>query len=215
MKRMLLVIDGQNDFCPGGRLPVPNGSAIVPRINLLMERGGFDATVATQDWHPAGHVSFAETHGKRPFETVRLPCGEQTLWPEHCVQGTSGAEFVPGLEAGFFRCVVRKGFRPDMDGYSGFFENDKATPTGLNGLLRELAGGEEPALFLCGIATDVCVLQTALDARVILGYESVAVVEDACAGVTPEGEADALLRMKRAGIALVRAADVMEKGGKR
>ena len=134
-KDVLVVVDVQNDFCEGGSLAVPGGSLIVPVINRLM--GRFSAVVAAQDWHRADHKSFASAHpGKVPFETIELDYGEQILWPDHCVQGTTGAEFHPELEAERFDTVVRKGFRRHIDSYSTFFENDRETPTGLDGYCR-------------------------------------------------------------------------------
>jgi nicotinamidase/pyrazinamidase len=209
MKRILLVIDVQNDFCPGGSLAVADGQKIIPHINLLMTRGRFAAVIATQDWHPAGHVSFAGTHGKKPFAAIRVNYGEQVLWPEHCVQGTAGAEFHPALDTRPVRFIVRKGCRRDVDSYSGFFENDKTTDTGLAGLAAGIAGGEECELVLAGIATDVCVLATALDAKERLGYRNVTLVGDACAGVTADGAAAAMARARKAGIIVARTGDLI------
>jgi nicotinamidase/pyrazinamidase len=207
MKRFLIVIDVQNDFCPGGSLVVTDGQKIIPAVNRLMERGRFDAVIATQDWHPAGHISFASTHGKKPFEQVRLPYGGQLVWPDHCLQGTAGAALHPDLKSEPIRFIIRKGFRRDMDSYSAFFENDKKTATGLSGLLAGLAQGGKFELYLAGIATDVCVLNTALDAKTMLRYDDVRLVEDACAGVTPDGTAAAVERMRSAGIKVVKTAD--------
>jgi nicotinamidase/pyrazinamidase len=168
----LLVIDVQNDFCPGGALAVAGGDGILPRVNALM--GDHAAVILTQDWHPAGHRSFASAHpGRAPFETVEMPYGPQTLWPDHCVQGTAGAAFHPGLDTTRADLVLRKGFRPGIDSYSAFFENDRSTPTGLAGYLasRGISG-----VTLVGLATDYCVAYSALDAarlglsvRVLLG----------------------------------------------
>jgi len=133
---VLLVIDVQRDFCPGGRLAVADGDAVVPRIDELAKR--FEHVILTQDWHPVGHVSFASSHaGKKPYEATTVAYGEQTLWPDHCVQGTAGAEFHPGLEIPQAELILRKGFRRDIDSYSAFFENDHRTATGLAGYLRE------------------------------------------------------------------------------
>ncbi len=131
----LVVIDVQNDFCPGGALAVPEGDAVVPVINRL--QSGFETVVLTQDWHPAGHRSFASQHGAAPFSTTAMPYGEQVLWPDHCVQGTEGAALHPGLETDRAELLIRKGFRPEIDSYSAFFENDRQTVTGLAGYLRE------------------------------------------------------------------------------
>jgi nicotinamidase/pyrazinamidase len=158
---LLLIIDVQNDFCPGGALAVTDGDAVVPVINRLAER--FDHVVLTQDWHPAGHSSFATSHpGSAVFEAIDMPYGRQTLWPDHCVQGTSGAAFHPQLKTDLAELVIRKGFRPTIDSYSAFYENDRHTPTGLAGYLRERSLGR---IFLAGLATDFCVHYSAVDAR--------------------------------------------------
>jgi nicotinamidase/pyrazinamidase len=193
----LLVIDVQNDFCPGGGLAVTAGDAVVPVINGLMPR--FDEVLLTQDWHPPGHRSFASAHlGRTPFETVQMPYGAQTLWPDHCVQGTPGADFHPGLNTTPARLVIRKGFRPAIDSYSAFFENDRQTPTGLTGYLRERG---LKRLFLCGLATDYCVAYSALDARA-QGFE-VTVLLDACRAIDLGGSlAAALEQMRNAGVML-------------
>ncbi|MBX3530583.1 MAG: bifunctional nicotinamidase/pyrazinamidase [Rhizobiaceae bacterium] len=168
----LIVIDVQNDFCPGGALAVADGDAVVPVVNRLIER--FEHVVLTQDWHPAGHSSFASSHpGKQPFSTTTMPYGEQTLWPDHCIQGTRGAQFHPGLVWTKAELVVRKGFRPPIDSYSAFFENDRATPTGLGGYLKERGIVK---VTLAGLATDFCVGFSALDARK-LGFDATVVME--------------------------------------
>jgi nicotinamidase/pyrazinamidase len=199
---LLLVVDMQNDFCPGGALAVPGGGEIVPTINRLM--AAFDRVALTQDWHPPGHASFASSHpGKAPFETIDMPYGPQTLWPDHCVQGTDGAEFHPELDAGRAELVLRKGFHTGIDSYSAFRENDRATPTGLAGYLRERGIRR---LFLCGLATDYCVAWSALDA-VDAGFE-VAVLLDACRGIDLDGSLPAALTdMRRTGIALLESID--------
>ena len=177
----LLVVDVQNDFCTGGALAVPGGEAVVPGINRLWDRHA--CKVLTQDWHPPGHASFASSHaGKQPFDTGRLDYGEQVLWPDHCVQGTSGAAFHPELRTDGADLVLRKGFRPGIDSYSAFFENDRTTPTGLAGYLRE-RGVER--VVLTGLATDFCVGFSALDA-LASGFETV-VLEDLCRGLDMEG----------------------------
>lgn len=193
----LLVIDVQNDFCPGGALAVPEGDAVVPLANALMAR--FDAVVLTQDWHPPGHESFASTHaGAAPYQTVRVAYGEQTLWPDHCVQGSAGAAFHAGLQVDAARLIVRKGHRRAIDSYSAFFENDRRTPTGLTGWLRE--HGIRRVL-LCGLATDFCVAYSALDAR-RQGFE-VTVLLDACRGIDLGGSLDvALDQMRGVGVEL-------------
>ena len=186
--RALLVIDVQNDFCPGGALEVPKGDEIVPLANALMKR--FSVVVLTQDWHPADHSSFASAHPDRqPFETVEMPYGPQILWPDHCVQGTEGADFHPDLDTRPGQVVIRKGFRRDVDSYSAFFENDHATPTGLAGYLKERGVTE---VFLCGLATDFCVGFSALDA-VKCGF-SASVIEDACRAIDLNGSLDDMRR---------------------
>ena len=177
----LIVIDVQNDFCPGGALAVVQGDAIIPQINALM--GQFQTVVLTQDWHPADHSSFAANHaGAAPFSTVQMPYGAQTLWPSHCVQGTKGAEFHPALRSDLAQMVLRKGFRAAIDSYSALFENDKTPPTGLDGYLR--ARGVT-GLTLVGLAADYCVAFSALDA-VAQGFD-VTVLQDACRAIDLDG----------------------------
>jgi len=193
----LLVVDVQNDFCPGGALAVAGGDEVVAPANALMAR--FAHVVLTQDWHPPDHRSFASAHpGHRPFETVAMPYGEQTLWPDHCVQGSPGAAFHAELDTRRASLIVRKGTRPAIDSYSTFFENDRRTPTGLGGALRELGVSR---VFLCGLATDYCVHYSALDAR-RLGFEAV-VLLDACRAIDLDGSlAAALDAMRQAGVVL-------------
>lgn len=195
--KALIVIDVQNDFCPGGALAVPGGDEVVPEINRMI--GEFDHVVLTQDWHPAGHSSFASSHpGKNPFETTTMPYGKQTLWPDHCIQGSDGAAFHPALEWTSAELVIRKGFRPEIDSYSAFFENDHTTPTGLGGYLAERGF---TAVTLAGLATDFCVGFSALDA-VRLGL-SVEVRLSACRGIDLDGSVDAMCgRMRDAGVRL-------------
>ena len=182
---VLLVIDVQNDFCTGGALAVPGGERVVPAINRVAQK--FANVVLTQDWHPRDHVSFASNHAhKRPFDAVELDYGSQVLWPDHCVQGTAGAEFHRDLEITRASLVVRKGFRRGIDSYSAFFENDHKTPTGLLGYLRER---ELATVFVAGLALDFCVRYSAEDARKN-GIE-VAVVEDACRGIDLDGSVTA------------------------
>lgn len=182
---LLLIVDVQNDFCPGGALAVANGDAVVPIINRLIDR--FDHVALTQDWHPKGHGSFAASHpGARPFETIDMPYGQQTLWPDHCVQGTPGATFHPQLETTRAEMVIRKGFRPDIDSYSAFYENDRRTPTGLAGYLRERGLCR---IFLVGLATDYCVCHSAVDARRI-GFDAV-LIEAGCRAIDLSGSLDA------------------------
>jgi len=192
----LLVVDVQNDFCPGGALAVPDGDAVVPVINRITR--DFPIVVASQDWHPKGHISFASRHeGKNPFEVIEIQGTEQVLWPDHCVEGTPGADFHPELDATALRFVLRKGANREMDSYSAFVENDGRTTTGLAGLLREL-GVER--IFVSGLATDVCVRATALDG-LGAGFQ-VALLEDACrpVDVPPGNLAGALRQMLDAGV---------------
>ena len=194
----LLIIDLQNDFCPGGRLAVPEGDAIVSLVNRLA--APFDCVLQTQDWHPPGHHSFASAHdGKQPYDTVEMSYGTQVLWPDHCVQGTAGARFHADLNTAPSQLIVRKGFRPGIDSYSAFFENDHETPTGLTGYLR--ARGID-TLTLCGLAADFCVKWSALDGRK-QGFE-VYVVEDAVRGLDQDGSLDAAWKeMNEAGVQVI------------
>lgn len=178
---MLLVVDVQNDFCPGGALAVPDGDAVVAPINRLA--GAFAHVVLTQDWHPAGHHSFASSHpGKQPMETIDAAYGPQVLWPDHCVQGTAGAAFHTDLQVTKAELVLRKGFRREIDSYSAFYENDHATPTGLAGYLRERG---LTRVFVCGLAFDFCVRYSTEDAR--RAAFDVVVIEDACSGIDLAG----------------------------
>lgn len=193
----LIVIDVQNDFCPGGALAVEDGDAIVPIVNRMIQAAPH--VILTQDWHPAGHSSFASRHaGKAPFETVEMEYGLQTLWPDHCVQGTKGAAFHPDLDWTRAELVVRKGFRPAIDSYSAFFENDRATPTGLGGYLKERGIRN---LTLVGLATDFCVAYSALDAA-RLGF-SVTVALEACRAIDLGGSLAVMkAEMQKAGVVL-------------
>ena len=192
---VLVVVDVQNDFCAGGALAVPNGDAVVPVVNELIPK--FESVVFTQDWHPAGHSSFASTHeGKSPFEMVALDYGEQVLWPDHCVQGSRGADFHPDLNTAGATMVVRKGFRRHVDSYSAFYENDRSTVTGLTGFLRTLGAKK---LVMVGLATDFCVAYSALDAR-HEGFD-VTVVMSGCRAIDLDGSlSSALANMDAAGI---------------
>jgi len=184
---VLLVVDVQNDFCPGGNLAVPNGDEVVPVINALALR--FAHVVLTQDWHPAGHQSFASSHaGKKPYETIQVAYGTQILWPDHCIQGTRGAELRADLDIPHTALVIRKGFRPEIDSYSALYENDHKTRTGLAGYLRERGFKR---IFAVGLALDFCVRYSAEDAR-REGFE-VVVIEDACRGIDVEGSIKATL----------------------
>jgi nicotinamidase/pyrazinamidase len=192
----LIVIDVQVDFCPGGALAVAGGDEIVSGINALM--GEFGAVILTQDWHPAGHSSFASAHpGAAPFGSVTMPYGPQTLWPDHCVQGTPGAAFHPALDTDRADLIIRKGFRPGIDSYSAFFENDRATATGLEGYLRTRG---ITRLTFAGLATDYCVAWSALDAA-RLGFAA-EVRTDLCRAIDLGGSLDAALAaMRAAGVA--------------
>ena len=193
----LIVIDIQNDFCPGGALAVAGGDEILPRVNALM--GDFPVIVLTQDWHTADHSSFAAQHpGAEPFGQVDMPYGPQTLWPVHCVQGSQGAAFHPDLRTDPAHLVIRKGFRRAIDSYSAFFENDKTTPTGLAGYLRDCGVTD---LTFVGLATDFCVAWSALDAA-RLGFAAT-VLEDACRAIDLNGSLDAArAEMRAAGVHL-------------
>lgn len=182
---VLVVIDVQNDFCPGGSLPVPRGDEVVPTINEVGRR--FRHVVLTQDWHPPGHLSFASSHpGRQPFESIALSYGLQVLWPDHCVQGTSGAQLHAGLQIAHAELILRKGYRHAIDSYSAFYENDHVTPTGLAGYLRERGFAR---VFLAGLAFDFCVRYSAEDAR-RCGFD-VVLLEDACRGIDVDGSLEA------------------------
>jgi nicotinamidase/pyrazinamidase len=195
---VLIVVDVQRDFCPGGALAVPGGDDIVPLVNRLARR--FAHVILTQDWHPPGHSSFASAHpGHQPFETIEVEYGPQTLWPDHCVQGSDGAAFHPALDIPRVELVIRKGYHATIDSYSAFRENDRKTPTGLAGYLRE-RGFER--VTLCGLATDYCVLYSAIDARAA-GFETTVVLE-ASRGIDLDGSlAKALAAMREAGVMLL------------
>jgi nicotinamidase/pyrazinamidase len=197
----LIAVDVQNDFCPGGALPVADGYAVVAPINRIARR--FPVRVYTQDWHSPDHRSFAASHpGAEPFSTTEMPYGPQVLWPTHCVQGTWGAAFHADLVTDHADLVLRKGFRPHVDSYSAFFENDRTTPTGLAGYLRDRG---VTAVWLAGLATDFCVAFSALDAA-RLGF-AVTLLEDACREIDLDGShAAALARMGEAGVSFARAA---------
>ena len=193
----LLVIDVQNDFCPGGALAVPGGDTIVAGINALM--ADFATVILTQDWHPAGHSSFASTHpGRAPLAMVTMPYGPQVLWPDHCVQGTGGAAFHPALETDRADLIIRKGMNPAIDSYSAFFENDRTTPTGLDGYLRSRGIDQ---LTMVGLATDFCVHYSAVDAA-NLGYR-VRVAQELCRAIDLGGSlAAAQSAMRACGVML-------------
>ena len=200
---VLLAVDIQNDFCPGGSLAVPRGDEVVPLINALAAK--FAHVVLTQDWHPPGHLSFASSHpGKRPYQTVTVAYGPQVLWPDHCVQGTRGAAFRDDLNIPHAELVLRKGYHRDIDSYSAFYENDRKTMTGLGGYLRERG---LTRVFLAGLAYDFCVRYSAEDAR-REGFTAI-VIEDACRGIDVDGSVGATRAQFAAlGIASVTAAAI-------
>ena len=201
---VLLIVDVQNDFCPGGALAIAQGDAVVPAINRLAR--AYAHIVLTQDWHPSGHLSFASSHpGKRPFETVTLAYGAQTLWPDHCVQETPGAAFHAALDTSRAELVLRKGYNRDIDSYSAFYENDRETATGLAGYLRERGLGR---IFCAGLAFDYCVRYSAEDAA-HAGFEAF-VIEDACRPIDSAGSLAAARRgLAETGVRVIQAAEVL------
>jgi nicotinamidase/pyrazinamidase len=205
----LIIIDVQNDFCPGGALAVENGDGVVEPLNRLaaLFRAGSGWVAATQDWHTEGHSSFASCHGNKPGETADLPGVKgQVLWPDHCIQGRGGADFHKGLDLRPVNLIIRKGFRPGLDSYSAFFENDRKTATGLDGYLKALS---VDTLVLGGLATDYCVLYSALDAAA-LGYKTIIVASDAIRGVNfPSGSVErALVLLDRAGVRTAESGEI-------
>jgi nicotinamidase/pyrazinamidase len=204
----LIVVDVQNDFCPGGALEVKHGDEIVPLVNQLARK--FENVVVTQDWHTPGHVSFASSHaGRKAFETKRLRYGEQVLWPDHCIQGTRGAALHEGLELTHAQLVIRKGFHPKVDSYSGFLEADRETKTGLDGYLRSRG---VKRVYCVGLATDFCVAWTALDAR-RFRFDAV-VIEDACRAIDNAGSlAAAQKAMAKAGVTRANSASLLAGRG--
>ena len=203
-KKALIVIDVQNDFCPGGALAVNDGDKIVPVINGIMDK--FDVVIGTQDWHPQGQVSFASNHsGKNIYDQIEIDGLMQTLWPDHCVQGTHGAEFYKDLNSVRFNLILRKGTDPKIDSYSAFLENDKKTDTGLHGYLEALNVND---VYLCGLATDYCVYFSAMDS-VKYGFNTF-VLLDACRGIdVPEGNIDKCVKdMAGKGIKIIKTGDL-------
>ena len=200
----LLVIDVQNDFIPGGQLAVPEGDLIVPLINRLA--GQFKQVIIAQDWHPAGHTSFASSHpGRQPYDVIQLPYGEQTLWPDHCIQGSHGAEFHSGLDLPHAQLIIRKGCNPDIDSYSAFLEADRVTTTGLAGYLKERG---IDTVYMVGLALDFCVMFSALDARAA-GFNAF-VVLDACRAIDLNGSlATAIERMQVTGVGLIQSTELL------
>ncbi|MGO4439545.1 bifunctional nicotinamidase/pyrazinamidase [Rhizobium sp. RAF56] len=205
--KALLLTDIQNGFCPGGNLPVPEGDQVVPVANRLIRSGHYDLVVATQDWHPAGHGSFASSHpGKKPFEMGELSGEPQMMWPDHCVQGTKDAELHPDLDADRIDFIQQKGQDPTVDSYSAFRDNEKHA---LTGLAKELLARGVTELDLCGLATDYCVKFSALDAVEMLPGVRVRLIEDASRGIDPAGVKAAIEEMRETGIAIVTSEDVI------
>lgn len=205
--KALLLVDIQNGFCPGGNLPVPEGDAIVPLANRLMKSGHYDLIVASQDWHPADHGSFASQHpGRKPFEMGELSGKPQMLWPDHCVQETKDAEFHPDLETSHIAYVQHKGENPAVDSYSAFRDNDRAALTGLSTYMRSKGVTE---LDVCGLATDYCVKFSVLDAIDMLPGVRVRFISDASRGIDPAGVESAIAEMKAAGAEIIAFADTV------
>jgi len=200
---VLIIVDVQRDFLPGGALAVPRGDEVAPVINRLAVK--FEHYLLTQDWHPAGHSSFASSHkGAKPFDVTQAFYGKQVLWPDHCVAGTAGALFAENLDTPRAELVIRKGYNPELDSYSAFFENDRKTPTGLGGYLKERGFRR---IFLAGLATDFCVFYSAIDGR-RLGFE-VLLVEDGCRGIDAGGSlAASMAEMNSAGVVKIDSARV-------
>ena len=201
--KALLIVDIQNDFCEGGALEVPGGSTIVPTVNKLIE--SFDTIIQTQDWHPSGHASFASSHdGKEPYDTIKMDYGTQVLWPDHCVQGSKGAEFHPDLNTTKSQVIIRKGFRPEIDSYSAFYENDHETKTGLTGYLKTRGITD---LYTVGLATDFCVKWSVTDG-LSEGF-NIHIIEDAVKGIDIDGSVDAAWdEMKSKGVNITQSESV-------
>lgn len=203
MMKALLIVDIQNDFCPGGALAVPDGDSIIPVTNKLIDH--FNIIIQTQDWHPAGHSSFASAHpGKNPYDTIEMDYGLQVLWPDHCVQGTTGAEFHPSLNTKKTQVIIRKGFRKEIDSYSTFFENDQKTTTGLTGYLKQRGITD---LFVVGLATDFCVKWSVLDG-IDEGF-SMHIVKNAVRGIDIEGSVEkAWTEIEKKGAYIITSEDI-------
>lgn len=204
--RVLVVVDVQNDFCPGGALAVNNGNKVVSKINRLMD--SFKFVVATQDWHPVDHKSFASNHeDKNIYDTVEIKGVQQVLWPDHCIQGSLGADFHPDLNTDAFNIIIRKGTNKNIDSYSGFYENDRKTATGLDGIMQNHGVRR---VYVAGLATDYCVFYTAMDA-IDLGYAAY-LITDACEGVdVPDGNIEAAMKkMKDAGVNFVTSDELIK-----
>jgi len=206
LKKALLIVDVQNDFCPGGALAVKGGDLIIPTINRLSQE--FEIVVLAQDWHPSHHLSFASSYpDKRPYESVNMEYGMQVLWPDHCVQNTKGAEFHKDLDVSNAQLIIRKGFRKHIDSYSAFYENDRKTATGLSGFLKGL---DVDSLYITGLATDFCVKWSAIDG-VKEGF-NVFVVEDAVEGIDINQSVElAWKEMKAEGVEIIKSANVLNQ----
>lgn len=205
--RALLLVDIQNGFCPGGNLPVPEGDIVVPEANRLIREGGYDVITASQDWHPANHGSFASQHpGKKPFDMGELSGQAQVMWPDHCIQGTSDADFHPDLDIDSIDYIQQKGENPAVDSYSAFRDNDQAAVTGLAGYLRAQGITE---LDICGLATDYCVKFSALDARDMLPDVKVRFISDASRGIDPKSVSDAIAEMRNRGVEIATSSDIL------
>jgi len=199
---MLMVVDVQNDFCAGGALAVPNADQVIPVVNRIAPL--FPHVMLTQDWHPGSHMSFASNHvGTRPFQTIEVAYGPQMLWPDHCIQGSQGAAFRKGLDVRGVELILRKGFRPEVDSYSAFVENDHTTPTGLAGYLRERGMRR---IFLAGLAFDYCVRYSSEDAR-MRGFD-VVVIEDACRSIAAQSRAETITSLSHQQIPLIVSDDL-------
>lgn len=207
--KCLLLVDIQNGFCPGGKLAVPEGDAVVPLANRLIAQGGYDLIVASQDWHPRDHGSFASQHpGAAPFTMGMLGGKPQMLWPDHCVEGTPDADFHPDLDVSSIDHVQRKGENRAVDSYSAFRDNDRSA---LTGLADFLAGKEIDRLDLCGLATDYCVKASALDARAMMPGVEIRCIIDASRGIDPAGVAVAVAEMEAAGVRIMTSAEVLDQ----
>jgi len=206
--KALLLVDIQNGFCPGGNLAVENGDAVVPVANALIESGRYGLIIASQDWHPEGHGSFASRHeGKQPFDMGELAGKPQVMWPDHCVQGTVDAAFHPDLKIDSIHHIQRKGENPEIDSYSAFRDNDRSAVTGLDQLLKEKAVTE---LDIMGLATDFCVKFTALDAIEMLPDVTVRLIEDGCRGISEDSSREAIKDIKAAGVEITDSHAVLE-----
>ena len=210
MKKALIIVDVQNDFCQYGSLAVKDGDNVVSIINDLLERVKFDVVVATQDWHPQKHKSFASSHeGKKLFDVIDLHGMQQVLWPDHCVRGTKGSDLHPGLTTSKVSMIIRKGMNMEVDSYSAFQDNDKVSPIGLWGYLQE---NSIDKIYVCGLATDYCVKATALDAAIASetsdSCERIYLIEDACRGVAPDTTKAAIEEMKKNGIEIIQSKEI-------